>query len=161
MNDQIEVESAPPINRTQAGNIEHLRIDAEEAAMLVTQLEGKLRDAQRLLGELDDQIRAAKEERDRAVSAYHAVVPKKLPPVPDVHELMQAAINQRPLGDDRESRRMALRLHSMLGRGEALAGEGIDYGKPLPPVEGSGVRDTNHHSYNIPNPPRERKSYGQ
>ena len=163
MNDQIDVESAPsteppPINRTGSGNIDQLQLHAEEAALLVRQLENQQRDIQRLLGELDDEIKAAKEASERATEAYYRVKPKSLPQEWVHTDMMTAARKQCPGRDETEIKRLV----GLLGASQrgSLAGEGIAYQKPLPPVEGSGVRDMDDHHYDIPAPPKDRKSYG-
>ena len=151
-----QAKPVPPISRES--DIEHLQLDAEEATKIVLKLESQQRDAMRLLAEPDGQIKAANDERDRAVVAYHRVMPKKLPPAPSLEQMMAQARRQRPDGDDRQTVMMAARLHGMLGG--ALAGEGRAYAQPLPDVEGTDVRNVGDHHYNIPAPPRERKSYG-
>jgi hypothetical protein len=165
MNDQIDIESEPPepppINQTETGDIEHLRLDTEEAATLVRQLENRQRDIQRQLVELDDQIKAAKEASERATEAYYRVKPKSLPQEWVHVDMMAAARKQCPGRDEAEIKRLV----GLLGASQrgSLAGEGIAYQKPLPDIEGQNVREINDHRYNIPAPPREpreRVKYG-
>jgi hypothetical protein len=148
-------EPVPPIKAVV--EIDRLRLDAEEAGMLVCRLEGQVQEATRLLVELDEKIRKAKAKRDVAVEAYYNVMPKKLPPIPSLAEMIAAARKQRPDADDRQTVMMASRLRGTLHT--ALAGEGLIHEKPLPAIEGPEVRNVDDHRYNIPATPRERKTY--
>ena len=150
--------TGPPIKQPgSAAEIERLKSEAQEAAIAVQKLESQQRDAARLLGEIDGKIRAAKEARDKAVEAYQSVVPRKLPPIPSLQEMIAMARKQRPDADDRQTVMMASRLRGTLHT--ALAGEGLIHEKPLPAIEGPEVRNVDDHRYNIPATPRERKTY--
>jgi hypothetical protein len=145
-NDAPVREPIPPIKT--AAEIEHLRIDAEEAGKLVNQLKSKQQEAIRMYSELDDKIKAAEEERDKAVQVYYQAKPKTLPKEWTHDQMMAAVRKQCPGRDEAEMKRIV----GMLGASQrgALAGEGIAYQKPLPPIDGQNVRDVDDHIYNIP-----------
>jgi hypothetical protein len=156
MGDDRPTGPTPPIKTV--AEVEWLKVEAEEAGKMLQKLEGQQRDALRQYNELEDKIKAAKEKRDKAVATYHSVVPKKLPAEWVHTDMMAAARKQCPGRDEAELKRLV----GLLGASQrgALAGEGIAYQKPLPDIEGSGVRNVENHRYDIPAPPRETKSYG-
>jgi hypothetical protein len=169
MNSQIEkermgndqpAEPVPPIKNPSAADIEHLRVDASEAAARLGRLKMQQQDCLRQYNELQDKIAQAQEASDAAMEAYYAVKPKKLPQEWTHDQMAAAARRQCPGRDEAEIKRLV----GMIGASQrgALAGEGMN-NKPLPPITGTQVRDTENHRYNLAPPPREprdRKSYG-